>query len=75
MVHTLAEVNFFLHLYEISKLNIVHLAVWVCFGCDLKNCDLVYSMWVLKISLLCYMLFASCLIPSTLHVNRISSVL
>lgn len=32
MVHTLAEVNFFLHLYEISKLNAMDLAVWVAFG-------------------------------------------
>lgn len=30
--YTLAEVNFFLHLYEISKLDTMHLGVWVCFG-------------------------------------------
>lgn len=60
--YTLAEVNFFLHLYEISKLDTVHLGVWVCFGWDLKNWDPVYSAWVLKMSLLCSMLFAGYLL-------------
>lgn len=53
----------------------MHLVVWVCFGWDLKNWDPVYSVWVLKISLLCYMLFASCLIPSTLWDHYISAML
>jgi len=75
MVHILAEVNFILHLYEISKLNTMHLAVWVCFGWDLKNWDPVYCVWVLKISLSRYMLLVSCLIPSTLWDVCISSVL
>lgn len=75
VVDTLAEVNFFLHLYEISKLNTMHLAVWVCFGWDLRNWDPVYSLWVLKMPLLCSMLFASYLVPSTLWDGFIWAVL
>lgn len=75
VVHTLAEVNFFLHLYEINKLNTMHLAVWVYFGWDLRNWDPVYSVWVLKMPLLCYMLFASYLVPSSLWDDFIFSVL